>query len=126
MLGLDPNLVVHNIMTHLDAKVIKKKLCKFNLAQSLWIKATIQKLLKSKFIESIKYPKWASNMIPINHADGNLHISMDFYDLNKAYLKDDFPLPKIDILVDNTMGYEILSLMDGFSGYNQIWVNPND
>lgn len=48
---------------------------------------------------------------------------MDFHDLNKAFHKDDFPLTNIDILVDNTMGYEILSLMDDFSNYNKIWFN---
>ena len=39
-------------------------------------------------------------------------------DLNKANPKDDFPLPHIDILVDNIVGYALLSFMDGFSGYN--------
>ena len=45
---------------------------------------------------------------------------MDFRDLNKACPKDDFPLPHIDVLVDNTIGSELMSFMDGFSGYNQI------
>jgi hypothetical protein len=42
----------------------------------------------------------------------------DFRDLNKACPKDDFPLPKIDLIMDQTTGHEMLSLMDGFSGYN--------
>lgn len=50
----------------------------------------------------------------------------EFHDLNKACPKDDFPLPNIDILVNNTMGYEMLSLMDVFSSYNQIWINQDD
>ncbi|XP_058068594.1 uncharacterized protein LOC131217661 [Magnolia sinica] len=45
---------------------------------------------------------------------------IDFRDLNKARPKDDFPLPHIDTLVDNTAGHKIFSFMDGFSGYNQI------
>jgi len=43
---------------------------------------------------------------------------VDFRDLNKASPKDDFPLPHIDILVDNTARYALLSFMDGFSWYN--------
>ena len=43
---------------------------------------------------------------------------VDFRDLNKASLKDDFPLPYIDVLVDNTKGHALLSFMDGFLGYN--------
>lgn len=51
---------------------------------------------------------------------------MDFQDLNKACLKDDFPLPSIDMIVDLTTGHEMLSLMDGFSRYNQIKICPKD
>ncbi|KAH9331991.1 hypothetical protein KI387_004099, partial [Taxus chinensis] len=47
-------------------------------------------------------------------------------DLNLACPKDDFPLLSIDQLVDLTAGHEMLSLMDGFSGYNQILVSPAD
>ena len=46
--------------------------------------------------------------------------------MNKANPKDDFPLPHIDILVDNTAGHALLSFMDGFSGYNQIKMAPED
>ena len=49
-----------------------------------------------------------------------------FRDLNKASSKDDFPLPHIDILVDNTVGHALLSFMDGFSVYNQIKMVPED
>lgn len=51
---------------------------------------------------------------------------MDFHYLDKVCPKDDFPLPNIDILVDNTSLYQMLSLMDGFSSYNQICVNPDN
>ena len=40
--------------------------------------------------------------------------------------KDDFPLPHIDILVDSTTGHSMLSIMDGFSGYNQIMMALED
>ena len=45
---------------------------------------------------------------------------VDFMDLNKACPKDSYPLPQIDALVDLTVGHELLSFMDAFSGYNQI------
>lgn len=46
--------------------------------------------------------------------------------LVRHYPKDDFPLPNIDILVDLTVGHEMLSLMDGFSSYNQIQIAEKD
>ena len=51
---------------------------------------------------------------------------MDFRDLNKACPKDNFPLPRIDVLVDNIAGSALMSFMDDFSGYNQIKMAPKD
>ena len=53
-------------------------------------------------------------------------MSTDFRDLNLACPKDDFLVPNIDMIVDMTAGYEMYSLMDGFSGYNQIKIAPED
>ena len=51
---------------------------------------------------------------------------MDFIDLNKVCPKDIFPLPCIDALVDSTSGYELLSFIDAFFGYNHILMHPED
>ena len=51
---------------------------------------------------------------------------VDFTDLNKACLKDSYPLSRIDQLVDSTTGHKLLSFMDAFSGYNQIRMDGVD
>ena len=51
---------------------------------------------------------------------------VDFTDLNKACPKDSFPLPRINQLVDSTAGHKLLTLMDAFSGYNQIKMDEKD
>ena len=51
---------------------------------------------------------------------------VDYRDLNKASPKYDFPMPHIDMLVDNTAKFKVFSFMDGFSGYNQIKMAPED
>ena len=51
---------------------------------------------------------------------------MDFTDLNKACLKDSFPLPRIDQLVDSIAGHKLLTFMDAFSGHNQIKMDEED
>ena len=66
----------------------------------------------------INYLEWLANVLPMSKKDENVRMCVDFRDLNKASLKDDFPMPHIDILVDNTVGHALLSFMDGFSGYN--------
>ena len=76
--------------------------------------------MKIWFIKPIHQAKWIENVMPIPKKDGKVRMCVDFRDLNKACPKDDFPLPHIDVLVDNTTGSALMSFMDGFSRYNQI------
>ena len=74
----------------------------------------------------VEYPEWLANVIHVPKKDGKVRVCVDFRDLNKASLKDDFPLPHIDMLVDSIAAHPMLSFMDGFSGYNQILMAPED
>ncbi|RVW74431.1 Transposon Ty3-G Gag-Pol polyprotein [Vitis vinifera] len=74
----------------------------------------------------VEYPKWLANVIPIPKKDGKVTVCVDFKDLNKANLKDDFPLPHIDLLVDSIASHLMLSFMDGFFEYNQILMALED
>ena len=74
----------------------------------------------------VEYPEWLANVVPVPKKDGKVRVCVDFRDLNKASPKDDFPLPHIDLLVDSTAGHSMLSFMDGFLGYNQILMAPED
>ena len=51
---------------------------------------------------------------------------VDYQDLNQASLKDNFSLPHIDTLIDNTTKNFIFCFIDRFSGYNQICMAPED
>ena len=64
--------------------------------------------------------------MPVIKKNGQVRIYINFRDLNRACPKDDFPLPHIDLLIDNTVVYEILSFMDDFLGYNQIRLAEED
>ncbi|RVX00887.1 Transposon Ty3-I Gag-Pol polyprotein [Vitis vinifera] len=74
----------------------------------------------------VKYPEWLANVVPVPKKDGKVRVCVDFRDLNKASPNDDFPLPHIDMLVDSTTSHSMLSFMDGFSGYSQILMAPED
>ena len=58
--------------------------------------------------------------------DGKVRMCVDYRDLNRASPKDNFPLPHIDMLVDNTAKNSLFSFMDGFLGYNQIHMVLDD
>ena len=64
--------------------------------------------------------------MPVPNKDGKVCMCVNYRDLNKANPKDNFPLPHIDMLVDRTTKFKVFSFMDGFSGYNQIRMAPED
>ena len=72
------------------------------------------------------YLEWLANVVMVKKNNGKWRMCVDFIDLNKAYPKDRFPLPKIDQLVDSIVGHKVLSFMDAFSGYNQIMMDEED
>ena len=67
------------------------------------------------------YPEWLANVVLVKKANRKWRMCMDFMDftdLNKACLKDSFPLPRIDQLVDFIAEHKLLTFMDTFSRYN--------
>lgn len=58
--------------------------------------------------------------------DDKVRMCVDYRDLNRASPKGDFSLPHINVLVDNTTHFSLFSFMDGFFGYNQIKMAPED
>ena len=73
--------------------------------------------MKVRFIKPVHQAEWIANVVPIPKKDEKVRMCVDFRDLNKACPKDDFPLPYIDVLVDNTAGSALMFFIDGFSRY---------
>ena len=57
---------------------------------------------------------------------GKWCVCVDFTNLNKAFPKDPFPMPRIDQLVDATVGHLRMSFLDAFQRYHQIPLALND
>ena len=93
---------------------------------SLKIKDEVEKQFNARFLAVATYPQWVANVVPVPKKDGKVRMCVDYQDLNRVSPKDDFPLPHIDILVDNIAKFLLFSFMDGFSGYNQIKMAPED
>ena len=125
MLGIDTDIVQHCILTDPTMKPVKQKLRRMKLEWTFKIKEEVKKQYNVG-LRVINYLEWLANMVLVPKKDGKVRMCVNFRDLNKASPKDDFPLPLIDVLVDNTTGHALLSFMDGFSGYNQIKMAPKD
>ena len=105
---------------------IKQKLRRMRTEWLLKIKEVVIKQLKVGFIKPVNQANWIATVVLVPKNDGKVRICVDFRDLNKACPKDDFPLPYIDVLVDNMVGSALMSFMDGFSRYNQIKMASKD
>ena len=93
---------------------------------TLKIKEEIERLVRAGFIRPARYVEWLSNIVHGIKKNGTLRICIDFRNLNMATPKDEYPMPVADLLVDGASGYKVLSLMDGHSSYNQIFIAKND
>ena len=79
-----------------------------------------------KFIWEVYYPNWLDNLVIVKKANGKWRMCVDFTDLNKACLKDSYPLSRIDQLVDSTASHKLRSFMDAFSCYNSLRMDEVD
>ena len=79
--------------------------------------AVNEEVIKLKWVREIKeifYPEWLANTVVEKKKSGKWQVCVDFTDLNKACLKDPFPMPQIDQLVDATVGHPRMSFLDVF------------
>ena len=75
---------------------------------------------KAGAIKEVFYPEWLANTVAVKKKTGKWRVCIDFTVLNKACSKDPFSLPRIDHLVDATVGHPRMSFQDAFQGYHQI------
>ncbi|RDX94360.1 hypothetical protein CR513_23260, partial [Mucuna pruriens] len=101
MPGLYNEIVEHKIPLEPSYPPVKQKLRRMSPETSLKIKE-VKKQLEAEFFIVAKYLQWVANIVPVPKNDGKVKMCVDYKDLNRANPKDDFPLPHIDVLVDNT------------------------
>ncbi|KAL0445051.1 UNVERIFIED_CONTAM: hypothetical protein Slati_2227800 [Sesamum latifolium] len=124
--GIDPKVITHHLNIDPSIKPVKQKKRHFGPEKDKIIQAEVDKLMAAGHIEEIQFPEWLSNIVLVPKPRGKWRMCIDFRDLNKAYPKDFYPLPRIYQLVDSTSGCELLSMMDALQGYHQIMLVPKD
>ncbi|RDX65830.1 Retrovirus-related Pol polyprotein from transposon 17.6, partial [Mucuna pruriens] len=123
---VDPNFISHHLSVAKDAKSVAQKKRKHGEEKRRAARTETAKLLATGFIREVRYSTWLANIVMVKKANDKWRICTDYTDLNKACPKDSYPLPSIDQLVDGVSGFALLSFMDAYSGYNQIWMYEHD
>ena len=90
------------------------------------VRQEVKRLKEAGAIKEVFFPEWLANTVVVKKKNGKWRVCFDFTDLNRACLKDPFPMPKIDQLVDAIYGHSRMSFLDNFRGYHQIALATED
>jgi hypothetical protein len=142
--GISPLVVMHKLHLEEDSKPSREPQRRLNPAMQEVFRAEVIKLLDACIIYPISDSKWVSpiHVVPkqagltvVENKDGELvptriqsrwKMCIDNRKLNAATRKDHFPLPFIDQMVERLAGHAYYCFLDGYSGYNQVSVDPED
>jgi hypothetical protein len=90
------------------------------------IEKDIKKLFEDNIIVSMRFSKWVENLLRVRKKSEEIRLCVDFRNLNKVSLKENYPLPKMDHILQKVVGSQKMLMLDGFFGYNQIMVHTDD
>ena len=144
MKGISPSLCIHKILMEDNHKPVVEHQRQLNPNMKEVVRAEDLKLLDARIIYHIFDSSWTSpvHVVPkkggmtIIHNENNKiiptrtvtgwRVCIDYRKLNNATRKDHFPLPFLDQMLERLAGYQYYCFLDGYSGYNQIHISPED
>jgi hypothetical protein len=116
----DISIIQHRIPLKHGTKPFRQNLRQVNPLFLPTIEKQVRKSLNAQIIIPIRCFEWVENMVPIRKKSGDIRLCVDFRNINKCSLKDNYPLPKMDHILQKVVGENSISMMDGFSKYNQV------
>jgi hypothetical protein len=116
--GVNRDAIEHSLNVDLSIKPRKQKLQKMSDDKAEGARNEVKRLLSAGVIRELTYPEWLANTMMVKKANGKWRICIDFTDLNKACPKDEFPLLRIDSLMDAAATSRLMSLLDCYLGYH--------
>ena len=142
--GIDPSLCTHHIFLEEDARPSREAQRWLN--PKVWdaVKDEILKWLNAGIIYPISDSPWVNSVHVVPKKAGitvmtnekgeeiqmrlptKCRVCIDYRKLNAATKKDHFPLPFIDQILDKVLGQGFYCFLDGYSGYNQLAIHPDD
>ncbi|XP_061366902.1 uncharacterized protein LOC133310038, partial [Gastrolobium bilobum] len=142
--GINPSFCTHKILMEDNVKPVRQPQRRLNPTMKEVVCKEVMKLMDAGMIYPISDTAWVSpvqtvpkqggltvvkndqnELIPTRTITG-WRMFVDYRRLNDATIKDHFPLPSIDQMLERLAGHAYYCFLDGYSGYNQIPVAPED
>jgi hypothetical protein len=142
--GIDPSICMHRIHLEDNVKPSREAQRRLNPNMKEVVMKEVVKLLDAGIIYPISDSTWVSpiQVVPkksgitvVESSSGDLipqrtttgwRVCIDYRRLNSTTRKDHFPLPFIDQILERLAGQSYYCFLDGYSGYNQVAVDPKD
>jgi hypothetical protein len=124
--GVNRDIIEHSLNVDPVIRTRRQKLQKMSEDKVEGARNKVKRLLIAGVIREVTYPEWLANTVMVKKANGKWRMCIEFTNLNKAYPKDEFPFHRINSLVDAVATSELMSLLDCYSGYHQIWMKKED
>ena len=122
----ETTVISHTIPLKPNQKPFKQKLRRINPALLPLIEKEVKRMFEAGIIAPIRFSEWVSNLVPTRKKSREIRLCVDLRNLNEVSLKDHYPFPKMDHILQRVVGSPRISLLDGFSGFNQILVHLDD
>ena len=100
----DTEIIQHKVPLKPNVKPFRKKLRRINPSLFPIIEKEVKKLLGAKIIVPLRYSSWVANLAPIRKKNGEIRLCIDFQNLNRSSLKDNYPFPKIEQILQKVVG----------------------
>jgi hypothetical protein len=124
--GVNRDVIEHSLNVDPSFRPRKQRLRKMSEDKAEGARNELKRLLSAGVIREVTYLEWLANTVMVKKANAKWRMCIDFTYLNKACPKDEFPLPRIDSLVDAAASSELMRLLDCYSGYHQFWMKKED
>jgi len=114
----DTYVIQHTIPLKENKKPFKQKLRRINPVLLPLIEKEIRRMHDAWIISPIRFSEWVSNLVPTRKKTREIRLCVDLRNLNKISLKNNYPLPKMDHVLQRVVGASRISLLYWFSGFN--------
>jgi hypothetical protein len=126
MSGILREVAEHSLDIRANSRSVRQPLRRFDEEKHRVIGEEVHKLFAAGVIKEVFHLEWLANPVLVRKKGGKWRMCVDYTGLNKACPKVPYPLPRIDQIIDSTIGCETLSFLDAYSGYHQIRMKGSD
>ena len=101
----DTSVIQHTIPIKEGAKPFKQKIRRINPLMLPLIEKEAKKLFEENIIIALRHSCWLENVVPVRKKNGEIRICIDFRNLNRVSLKDNYPVSKMDHILQKGSGF---------------------